>query len=53
MTAMDALPGTTQLTQGVLEVDRPWVAAGHDLAVRFQTALRSRGTDTGAARRVS
>jgi hypothetical protein len=53
MTAMDALPGSTQLTQSLLEVDRPWAAAGHDLAVRFQTARRSRRRDTGAARRVS
>ena len=52
MTAMDALPGTTQLTQHVLEVDRPRAAAGHDLAVRFQTAFRSRGTDPGVVRRV-
>jgi hypothetical protein len=34
LTAALALPRTTQITQGLLEVNRVWAAAGHDRAVR-------------------
>jgi tetratricopeptide (TPR) repeat protein len=51
LTTALALPRTTQITQGLLEVNRVWAAAGHDRAVRAESASRSAGTDV--ARRVS
>jgi len=52
LTAALALPRSTQITQGLLEVNRVWAAAGHDRAVRAETAPRSTGTGE-SARRVS
>jgi hypothetical protein len=52
LTAALALPRSTQITQGLLEVNRVWAAAGHDRAVRAETAPRSAGTGE-SARRVS
>jgi predicted regulator of Ras-like GTPase activity (Roadblock/LC7/MglB family) len=42
------LPRATQLTQGLLEVNRLWAAAQHELAV-----ARDDAAETGSARRVS
>lgn len=50
LTAALALPRTTQITQGLLEVNRVWAAAGHDRVVRAETAPRSAGTAEGARR---
>ncbi|HTO11340.1 MAG TPA: tetratricopeptide repeat protein [Candidatus Binatia bacterium] len=52
LTAALALPRTTQITQGLLEVNRVWAAARHDRVVRAETAPRSAGTGD-SARRVS
>jgi hypothetical protein len=49
LTAALALPRTTQITQGLLEVNRVWAAAGHDQAVRAEPAPAG----TGGARRLS
>ena len=50
LTAALALPRTTQITQGLLEVNRVWAAAGHDRAMRAETTPASAGTDAGARR---
>jgi tetratricopeptide (TPR) repeat protein len=47
-----ALPRTTQITQGTLEVNRLWAAVRPELGVRARPAPRATGTD-GGARRVS
>jgi tetratricopeptide (TPR) repeat protein len=48
-----AMPRTTLLTQGLLEVNRIWAAARHELAVRAETPAAPRGAAAERARRVS
>ena len=50
LTAALTLPRTTQITQGLLEVNRLWAAASHDRAVRAETVPPSAGTGVSARR---